>query len=36
MRLLALLSIEEVFDVFQHGQVFKLKTKGADNKPLWA
>src|SRR5919201_3064666 len=36
MRLLALLPIEEVFDVFQHGQVFRLKTTGADGQPLWA
>src|SRR5581483_4970104 len=36
MRLLALFSIEEVFEVFQHGQVFKLKTRGADGQPLWA
>ena len=36
MRLLALFSIEEVFDVFQHGQVFKLKTTGVDGQPLWA
>ena len=36
MRLLALFPIEEVFDVFQHGQVFKLKTAGADGQSLWA
>ena len=36
MRLLALLSIKEVFDVFQRGQVFKLKTRGADGQPLRA
>jgi hypothetical protein len=28
--------IEEVVAVIQHGQVFKLKTKGADGQPLWA
>ena len=36
MRLLALIPNEEVFDVFQHGQVFKLKSRGADGQPLWA
>jgi integrase len=36
MRLPALFSIEEVLGVFQHGQVFKLKTRGADGQPLWA
>jgi hypothetical protein len=36
MRLLALFSIEEVFDAFQRGHMFNLKTRGADGQPLWA
>jgi hypothetical protein len=35
VRFLDPLSIEEV-EVIQQGQVFKLKTKDADGKPLWA
>ena len=35
LRLLDPIPFEEV-DVIQHGQVFKLKTIGADGQPLWA
>jgi hypothetical protein len=35
VRFLDPVSIEEVSDD-QHGQVFKLKAKGADGQPLWA
>jgi hypothetical protein len=36
IRLLDSAPIEEVVAVIQHGQVFKLRTKGADGQPFWA